>query len=38
MDAQELHASALVIDSHNDTIVEHIRRGNRSHERGPEGL
>ena len=26
----ELHHDALVIDSHNDTIVMHIRRGNRS--------
>ncbi len=26
----ELHRDALVIDSHNDTIVMHIRRGNRS--------
>lgn len=30
MDAKTLHQDALVIDSHNDTIVSHIRRGNRS--------
>ena len=30
MDATQLHADALVIDSHNDTIVAHIRRGNLS--------
>jgi membrane dipeptidase len=29
-DPKELHKDALVIDSHNDTIVSHIRRGNRS--------
>ena len=27
---QELHAQALVIDAHNDSIVAHIRRGNIS--------
>ena len=30
MDANTLHQDALVIDSHNDTIVSHIRRGNLS--------
>jgi len=30
MDAKKLLARALVIDSHNDTIVAHIRRGNWS--------
>lgn len=30
MDYRELHANALVVDSHNDTIVAHIRRGNLS--------
>ena len=30
MDYRELHADALVVDSHNDTIVAHIRRGNLS--------
>jgi membrane dipeptidase len=29
-DIQKLHQEALVIDSHNDTIVSHIRRGNLS--------
>ncbi len=28
IDSLTLHRSALVIDSHNDTIVSHIRRGN----------
>src|SRR6476659_3348763 len=28
--AEQLHRDALVIDSHNDTIVSHIRRGNLS--------
>jgi len=37
MDCKELHESALVIDSHNDTIVAHIRRGNLSLSRGEEG-
>jgi membrane dipeptidase len=37
MDYRELHENALVIDSHNDTIVAHIRRGNLSLERGQEG-
>jgi membrane dipeptidase len=37
MDYNELHRDALVIDSHNDTIVAHIRRGNLSFERGREG-
>jgi membrane dipeptidase len=36
MDHRELHENALVIDSHNDTIVAHIRRGNLSLERGRE--
>lgn len=30
MDYLQLHERALVIDSHNDTIVAHIRLGNRS--------
>ena len=30
MDALELHRDALLIDSHNDTLVAHIRRGNLS--------
>lgn len=30
MDYRALHEDALVIDSHNDTIVAHIRRGNVS--------
>ncbi len=30
MDYRALHRDALVIDSHNDTIVAHIRRGNLS--------
>ncbi|MCD6519266.1 MAG: dipeptidase [Anaerolineae bacterium] len=30
MNYQKLHQEALVIDSHNDTIVAHIRRGNLS--------
>jgi hypothetical protein len=29
-ESDQLHRNALVIDSHNDTIVSHIRRGNRS--------
>jgi len=37
MDARELHQQAVVIDSHNDTIVAHIRRGNLSLKTGPEG-
>lgn len=37
MDYLELHRDALVVDSHNDAIVAHIRRGNRSLERGAEG-
>lgn len=37
MDYMGLHRDALVIDSHNDTIVAHIRRGNLSLERGQEG-
>jgi membrane dipeptidase len=37
MDYRELHRQALVIDSHNDTIVAHIRRGNYSLEVGPAG-
>jgi membrane dipeptidase len=37
VDDRELHEDALVIDTHNDTIVAHIRRGNRSLERGDEG-
>ncbi|MDA8218058.1 MAG: membrane dipeptidase, partial [Dehalococcoidales bacterium] len=34
MDYQQLHREALVIDSHNDTIVAHIRRGNLSLQTG----
>ena len=30
MDSAQLHARAMVIDLHNDTIVAHIRRGNWS--------
>ncbi len=30
MDYRQLQADALVVDSHNDTIVAHIRRGNLS--------
>jgi len=30
MDAAQLHADALVIDGHNDTLVAHIRRGHQS--------
>src|SRR5512137_2671866 len=37
MDYRELHRQALVIDSHNDTIVAHIRRGNYSLEVGAAG-
>jgi membrane dipeptidase len=37
VDYRELHADSLVIDTHNDTIVAHIRRGNRSLERGDIG-
>lgn len=37
MNAETLHAQALVIDSHNDTIVSHIRRGNRSISATPGG-
>ena len=37
MDYRELFRQALVIDSHNDTIVAHIRRGNFSLERGAKG-
>ncbi len=37
MNAHELCRQALYIDSHNDTIVAHIRRGNYSLERGEEG-
>jgi hypothetical protein len=37
LDYRELHSDALVIDTHNDTIVAHIRRGNRSLERGDAG-
>jgi membrane dipeptidase len=37
MDAASLHGEALVIDSHNDTIVAHIRRGNLSLFRGEAG-
>jgi membrane dipeptidase len=37
VDYRELMKDALVIDSHNDTIVAHIRRGNLSVERGEEG-
>jgi len=37
MDYKDIHKNALVIDSHNDTIVAHIQRGNLSLERGEEG-
>jgi membrane dipeptidase len=37
MDYRELTRDALVIDSHNDSIVAHIRRGNLSFERGAAG-
>ena len=37
MDYEDLHKEAMVIDSHNDTIVAHIRRGNLSLELGQEG-
>ncbi len=37
MNYLELHRDALVIDSHNDTIVAHILRQNRSLEQGKEG-
>ena len=37
MTSSELHEQALVIDTHNDTIVAHIRRGNYGFEQGPEG-
>ena len=37
MDAASLHGESLVIDSHNDTIVAHIRRGNLSLFRGEAG-
>jgi membrane dipeptidase len=37
MDSRALQARALVIDSHNDTIVAHIRRGNFGLEDGPDG-
>jgi len=37
MDYRELHRQALVVDSHNDTIVAHIRRGNYSLAAGPAG-
>lgn len=36
MDYEDLHKEALVIDSHNDTIVAHIRRGNFSLKGGQE--
>ena len=36
MDYEALHRDALVVDSHNDTIVAHIRRGNLSLVRGEE--
>jgi len=36
MDYRQLHENALVIDSHNDTTVAHIRRGNLSLEKGQE--
>ena len=35
--AQALHNDALVIDTHNDTIVTHIRRGNISMQGGEKG-
>jgi len=36
VDYERLHRDALVIDSHNDTIVAHIRRGGLSLARGKE--
>jgi membrane dipeptidase len=36
MDYEELYGDALVIDTHNDTIVAHIRRGNLSLNSGEE--
>lgn len=36
-DSLTLHRSALVIDSHNDTIVSHIRRGNLGLDGRPTG-
>ena len=36
-DAQQLHNDAIVIDTHNDTIVTHIRRGNISMSGGKKG-
>lgn len=36
MESRQLHQDALVIDSHNDTIVAHIRRGNLSLRTGIE--
>lgn len=38
MDYLELHHDALIIDSHNDTIVDHILRGRLSLERSAEGI
>ena len=38
MEAEELTRQALVIDSHNDTIVAHIRRGNLSFSGGDSPL
>lgn len=35
--AQTLHSDAIVIDTHNDTIVTHIRRGNISMSGGAKG-
>ena len=35
--AQVIHSQALVIDTHNDTIVTHIRRGNISMSGGEKG-
>lgn len=37
MTPEELHRSALVIDTHNDAIVSHIRRGHRSFSEGESG-
>ncbi|NPV09252.1 MAG: membrane dipeptidase [Anaerolineae bacterium] len=38
MSYEELHRDALVVDSHNDTIVAHIRRGNLSLAQGDQGV
>jgi len=37
LDAGQVHADSLVIDSHNDSLVAHLRRGNRSLVAADEG-